>query len=107
MSEARTPSFTFLAVADLRAICDAIALPTDMWGVTAAPNLARAREFADTFARHCELLAAHADMGADRGELLHGLRSSPFQRYTIFYRTRGDMVEVVRVLRGASDAILG
>lgn len=98
--------FTFLAVADLRAICEAIAMPTDMWGVTAAKNLDRAREFADKFARHCALLAANPDLGADRGDLLHGLRSSAFEKYVIFYRSRGDSVEVVRVLRATRDTAL-
>lgn len=97
-------SFTFLAVADLRSICDAISMPTDMWGVTASQNLTRAKEFADKFARHCSLLAANPDLGADRGELLHGMRSSPFQKYVIFYRARGESVEVVRVLRATRDA---
>ena len=105
MSAARTLNFTFLAVADLRAICDAIALPTDMWGVSAAQNLARAQEFAAKFERHCALVAENPDLGADRAELLHGMRSSPFQKYTIFYRSRGDVVEVVRVLRAARDSL--
>lgn len=102
----RMMSFTFLAVADLRAICDAIAMPSDMWGVTAARNLARAREFAGKFAHHCSLLATNPDVGADRGELLHGMRSSPFENCVIFYRARGENLEVVRVLRGVRDAVL-
>lgn len=103
MSKPREMGFTFLACADLRRIWDAIAMPDDMWGVTAATNLAQAEAFAEKFARHCELLAANPDLGADRGELLHGMRSSPFQKYVIFYRARGEGVEVVRVLRATRD----
>lgn len=103
MSEPREMSFTFLACADLRRICDAIAMPDDMWGVTAADNQAQAQAFGEKFTRHCGLLAANPDLGADRGDLLHGLRSSAFQKYEIFYRTRGESVEVVRVLRASRD----
>jgi plasmid stabilization system protein ParE len=99
----RTMNFTFLAVADLRRICDAIAMPTDRLGVTAAGNLALAQAFAEKFARHCELLAGNPELGTDRKELLHGLRSTSFQSYVIFYRSRGDTVEVVRVLRASRD----
>lgn len=96
-------SFTFLACADLRRIWDAIAMPDDMWGVTAARNLAQARDFADRFAHHCALLADNPELGVDRGDLIHGMRSSTFQRFEIFYRTRGDSVEVLRVLRASGD----
>ena len=106
MSAPRDMRFTFLACADLRRICDALSMPTDMWGVTAAENAARAQAFAEKFKRHCELVAANPEMGADRQELLHGMRSSPFQKYVIFYRARGDAVEVVRVLRARRDSEL-
>ncbi|HYC38686.1 MAG TPA: type II toxin-antitoxin system RelE/ParE family toxin [Usitatibacter sp.] len=105
-AEGRDIRFTFLAVSDLRAICDAIAMPTDMWGVTASQNLARAQEFAGKFARHCALVAANPDLGTDRGDLLHNLRSSTFGKLVIFYRSRGDSVEVLRVLRASRDAAL-
>jgi plasmid stabilization system protein ParE len=99
----RKMSFTFLAVADLRRICEAIAMPTDRLGVTGPANLARAQAFADKFARHCELLARNPELGTDRQELLHGMRSSSFQSYVMFYRSRGEAVEVVRVLRTSRD----
>lgn len=103
MSKHLGMSFTFLACADLRRIWDAIAMPDDMWGVTAARNLAEAQDFADRFAHHCALLAANPELGADRGDLLHGMRSAAFQRFEIFYRTRGQSLEVLRVLRASRD----
>lgn len=103
MSHTSPMSFTFLACADLRRICDAIAMPMERFGVTAAAHLAQARAFAEKFARHCELLAANPDLGTDRQELVHGLRSSPFEKYVIFYRKRGHGLEVLRVLRASQD----
>jgi len=47
--------------------------------------------------------------GRRRDSLLPGLRSVPAAPYVIFYRVRGDAVEIVRVLHGRRDidAIFG
>ena len=94
--------FTFLACSDLRRIWESIAMPHDVYAGNAAERLEQAQAFAERFTRHCELLAANPELGAERDEILHGLRSSPFQKLVLWYRTRGGVVEVVRVLR-ASD----
>ena len=94
--------FTFLACTDLRRIWESIAMPTDPYAGNAPERLAQAQAFAERFTRHCDLLAENPELGAERGDLVHGLRSSPFQKHEIWYRRRGEMVEVVRVLR-ASD----
>ena len=96
--------FTFLACADLRRIWEAIAMPNEPWGATAADRLAQAQAFAAKFSRHCELLAANRELGAERDDLLRGLRSSSFQQLAIWYRSRGEILEVVRVLRAAEPA---
>ena len=103
MNAQREMQFTFLACADLKAIWDAIAMPSDIWGVTISENLASARDFATAFAQHCELVATNPELGLERGELHHDIRSSTFQKYVLFYRVRGPIVEVVRVLRAAKD----
>lgn len=104
MTGSREMAFTFLACADLKRIWEAIAMPTDIWGATVAENLSAAEEFATKFARHCELIAASPEIGLERQDLLHGMRCSSFQKYTIFYRMRGERVEVLRVLRAGGDA---
>ena len=103
MSAHATMQFTFLACADLKGIWDAIAMPSDIWGASTSEHQAAARDFASTFAQHCELLARNPELGVQRDELLGGLRSSTLQRCAIFYRVRGKAVEVVRVLRRTRD----
>ena len=95
--------FTFLAVTDLRRIWEAIAMPSDPWGATAADHLVQAQAFAGKFSAHCQLLAASPELGAQRDDLVHGMRSSTFERLTIWYRARGKVLEVVRVLRAAES----
>jgi plasmid stabilization system protein ParE len=101
---ARSLAFTFLACADVKRIWEAIAMPSDPWGSEVSERLAAAEAFAQRFARHCDLLAESPDMGQPRDELVHGLRSSAFERYAVFYRVRGERVEVVRVLRAGLEA---
>lgn len=97
-------AFTFLACADVKAIWESIAMPSNPWGAEVSEKLQAAQAFADRFARHCELLAQNPDMGPARDELVHGLRSSAFERYAVFYRVRGERVEVVRVLPAERDS---
>lgn len=103
MSTACEMAFTFLACADLKHIWESIAMPTDIWGARVSENLSAAEDFAEKFPRHCELLTANPEMGRARDELLHGMQSSSFQKYVIFYRVRGERVEVLRVLRDSRD----
>jgi toxin ParE1/3/4 len=91
--------FTFQACADLNAIWETLATPSDLWGTTNAEHLAAARGFADKLERLCQLMTTHPEMGAPRSSLQEGIRSLQFQKYVIFYRTRGSSVEVMRVLR--------
>lgn len=105
MSARSDIQFTFLACADLKGIWQAIAMPTIPWGAAVPDNLAAAQSFAQEFAQHCELLGRSPELGLQRDELQHGIRSSAFQKYVIFYRMRGHCVEVVRVLRAARDIV--
>ena len=38
-----------------------------------------------------------------RDEILLGLRSTPVGKYVLFYRLRGEVVEVLRILHGRRD----
>jgi plasmid stabilization system protein ParE len=102
MSDALPLRFTFLACADLRRIWDSIAMPTYVYEGNAPERLAQAQAFADRFSHHCELLSRNPELGAERNDLLIGIRALPFEKHVVWYRARGEVVEVVRVLR-ASD----
>jgi plasmid stabilization system protein ParE len=96
--------FTFQSCADLNDIWESIAMPRDMWGFSNADRLAAAEKFADRFERICELLPRHPEIGSNRDDLVAGVGSVAIEKYVLFYRVRGDSVEVLRVLRAALDA---
>lgn len=96
--------FTFQSCADLNAIWDSIALPRDPWGSGESDNVPKADKFARKFEQVCALLPNHPEIGLDRDDLHAGVRSLLFQRYVIFYRSRGNCVEILRVLGAAGDA---
>ena len=95
--------FTFQSCADLNAIWDSIALPRDPWGSAESDNVPKAERFAQKFEQLCALLPGHPEIGSDRDDLHAGVRSLLFQRYVIFYRHRGNSVEVLRVLGATGD----
>jgi len=95
--------FTFQACADLNDIWESIAMPSDLWGSTNAEHLTAARSFAEKLEQLCQLITLHPEMGPPRNRLQEGIRSILFQRYVIFYRIRGNCVEVMRVLRATRE----
>jgi toxin ParE1/3/4 len=95
--------FTFQSCADLNAIWESIAMPRTQWSAYESSRLTAAEKFADRFEKICELLPKHPEVGLNRDDLNPGICSVPIQRYVIFYRIRGDSVEVLRVLRAALD----
>jgi toxin ParE1/3/4 len=103
MSSSRELQFTFLACDDLAAICDSVAAPFDMWGSRQAANSSATQNFVREFTSHCELLTENPELGRERNELSFGVRTLIFQKYTIFYRVRGESIIVLRVLRSSRD----
>ena len=97
-------SFTFLACADLKRIREAIATPSEVWHSGELEHSQAAASFVAELERHCALLAETPEIGTSREELRHELKSSRFQRYVIFYRTRGGAIEVLRLLRAGLDS---
>ena len=95
--------FTFQACADLNNIWETIAMPGDRIGSTNAEHLTAASSFVDQFEQVCQLLTLHPEMGPPRHELQDGIRSLLFQQYVVFYRTRGNCVEVMRIIRAARE----
>lgn len=50
-----------------------------------------------------ETLVGHPEMGRERVEIRHGLRSLIFEHHVIFYRLHDDYVRIVRVLHKSCD----
>ena len=98
--------FTFRACSDLNEIWESIALPRNFFGAD-SDHLSAAEDFADNFEHLCGLLPDHPEIGLDREELHPGVRSVPFQRYVMFYRPRGERIEVLRVLPATRDVAPG
>ena len=107
MSKRLELQFTFLASADLKGIRDSVSMPSDAWDHAIAEKLALASDLVLECARHCKLLAENPELGVKRDELQHGIRSSTFRKYVIFYRIRGESIEVLRVLRAMRDIAPG
>jgi toxin ParE1/3/4 len=85
--------FTPLAEADLNEILDYIA---EHRPLTAVAVVERIRE-------KCRLIASQPMIGQRRPEYPGDYRSSPIERWVVFYRIVGDTVEVHRIVDGARD----
>lgn len=59
-----------------------------------------AREWVAKLREKCRMLAKHPEVGDDRSELGEGIRSTYVGSYIIFFRRRGQTLEIVRVRRG-------
>lgn len=103
MKTSHNIQFTFQSCADLNEIWESIAMPRQLWGAAASENVSTAEVFAQQFERVCALLPDHPEIASNHDDLLAGVRSVLFNGYVIFFRTRGNRVEVLRVLRSTSD----
>jgi toxin ParE1/3/4 len=84
---------TPLAEADLNEVLDYIA---EHRPLTALAVVERIRE-------KCKLIASQPMIGQRRPEYPGDYRSSPIERWVVFYRIVGDTVEVHRIVDGARD----
>ena len=75
----------------------------DLWLYIAADSPAAADHLISTVHEKCLLLAGMPEMGRKRDELCEGIRSFPVGSHLVFYRARGDTMEVARVLGGSRD----
>jgi toxin ParE1/3/4 len=75
----------------------------EIWAYIADDSVRQADAFAARIHREFRTLARQPMMGRERPELLASLRSSPIEKYVIFYVSRPRGIEVVRVLHGARD----
>jgi plasmid stabilization system protein ParE len=101
MTPRKAVRFTFQSCADLNSIWETLATPTDIWAAAASNGVAGATEFSKSLEQVCDILAQYPEIGSDRSDVHPGVRSMIFQRYALFYRLRGDCVEVIRVFGGS------
>jgi toxin ParE1/3/4 len=77
---------------------------SEIWGYYAKiAGRPKADEIAREISNACRLLEEHAFAGRARDEIRPGLRSIASRPYVIFYRVRGGVGEIVRVLHGRRD----
>lgn len=75
----------------------------------AADHPGAARAFRETLEQTCSILADMPDMGIQRSfgpPRLADIRMWPlrrFEKYLVVYRTRGEILDVIRVVHGARD----
>jgi toxin ParE1/3/4 len=62
-----------------------------------------AERFAASVDRKCAALGSTPELGRVREDILPGLRSTLVGKYVLFYRIRGEVVEVLRLLHGRRD----
>jgi len=80
-----------------------------IWTYIAQDNEQAADRVIEAAYRLCAILGDHPELGRAREfsqTALSGLRSfvlTDFPKYVIFYRAKGEAVEIVRVLHGARD----
>ncbi len=63
----------------------------------------RIDEYISKLQEICELIASQPAMGADRPDIVKGVRSFPVDRYVIYYEQIGTTLLVLRVWHAAQD----
>lgn len=66
-------------------------------------NLTAGERFFAEFNQKCKYLTQFPYLGKSYDYLLADLRGLPLDGYIIFYRVRGEMVEILRVVHGRQD----
>ena len=67
------------------------------WGAS------RASSYLDSLKNHFWSLSEHPKMGIERDELLSAMRSLAVSSHIIFYRTKRQKIEIVRILHARQD----
>ncbi len=75
----------------------------EIWLYIAEDSIESADTYLDRITEKFELLSTQPEMGRLRPELHPDIRCMPVSSYIIFYRTRREGIEIVRVLHGARD----
>lgn len=66
-------------------------------------DAARAQRYADLFNEKIQTLARFPEVGQPRPEYGEDVRSTLVKPYVLFYRYRGESVEILRIMHGKRD----
>ncbi len=72
-------------------------------GYIARDNEAAARKWTAKIRKKCRLIAKYPDLGDPRPEYGPGIRTTYVGSYVIYFRRKGDVLEIVRIIRGDRD----
>ena len=75
----------------------------DIWEYIACDNPGAADDFIDSLYTKCCLLAERPEIGKERPEIRHDVRSFPVGNYLIFYHLQDRLVIIDRFLSGYRD----
>lgn len=75
----------------------------EIWNYIAEDSFEAADNWIDELNKRMLLWASQPNMGRERSDLAHGLRSFPFGRYLVFYIPINDGIEVVRIIHSSRD----
>lgn len=75
----------------------------EIWSYIAKNNKRAADRWIDELNEQYNLLAQQPLIGRQQNHLGIGVRSIPFGRYLIFYKTDHTCIEIVRILHSARD----
>jgi toxin ParE1/3/4 len=75
----------------------------EIWLYVADDSPQNADRQVDKLYSRCVTLGDNPVLGRQRDELSPGLRSFPVGRYVIFYRIKGEELQIVRILSGYRD----
>ena len=75
----------------------------DIWLYVAEDQPVNADRLLDRLSKAMIKLTEMPKMGVDRSKLIEGLRSYPVGKYILYYRMKGNNLELVRVLSSSRD----
>jgi len=75
----------------------------DIWAYIAEDSPVNADRYIDKLSDKGLILADNPQIGAERTELMDGLRCFPVDHYVLYYREINNGIEMIRVLRASRD----
>jgi toxin ParE1/3/4 len=75
----------------------------DIFDHISKDNPPAAVEYVDKLKESCNLIAEFPEIGVLRQEIAPSIRCLPVLRYLIFYRSKADVVEIVRIVHSSRD----
>ena len=75
----------------------------DIWLYIAGDNQEKATDFINIIQKTCIFLSENPEVGTKRNHLIQGLRCFFVKKRAIYYLTKIDTIEIVRILHTSRD----